>query len=58
MGSSLCRFHDMDESIGANMLYGKKKGKKKKVKKGYHRMANGKLMKGSKHPKRSKKRKK
>jgi len=48
----------MDESIGADMLYGKKKGKKKKVKKGYHRMANGKLMKGSKHPKRSKKRKK
>ena len=44
----------MDESIGADMLY----GKKKKVKKGYHRMANGKLMKGSKHPKRSKKRKK
>ena len=57
MGSSLCRFHDMEGSIGADMLYGKKKGKKK-AKKGYHRMANGKLMKGSKHPKRSKKRKK
>ena len=40
------------------MLYGKKKkGKKKKTSKGYHRMANGKLMKGSKHPKkRTKKR--
>jgi len=47
----------MEGSIGADMLYGKKKGKKK-AKKGYHRMANGKLMKGSKHPKRSKKRKK
>jgi|TARA_B110000495_G_C22592192_1_gene354816 hypothetical protein len=39
------------------MAYGKKKGKKK-VKKGYHRMANGKLMKGSKHPKKKKKGKK
>ena len=40
------------------MLYGKKKKGKKKAPKGYHRMANGKLMKGSKHPKKKKKGKK
>ena len=36
------------------MAYGKKKKGKKK---GYHRMANGKLMRGSKHPKGRKKKK-
>ena len=33
------------------------KGAMKKVPKGYHRMPNGKLMKGSKHPKRKKRKK-
>ena len=40
------------------MAYGKKKKTTKSVPKGMHRMPNGKLMKGSKHPSGKKKKKK